>query len=81
MIFLLKITDGWKGGIIDGKEVTIYLSKYETTPPTIQRTQLPLKLSGSYTVHKVLGLILNAAIIRFDLKTVKPSISDRCMCF
>ena len=56
---------------IERDEVSIYHSKYKTTSPAIQRTQFPLILSWTCTVHKVQGVSWNAAVISFDLEKQK----------
>ena len=62
------------------KEVTsIYLNKYKITSPAINRTQFPLMLSWTCTVHKVQDLSLNSAVISLDLENKNCSIKDRCM--
>ena len=45
------------------EETSIYISKNRTTSPAINRTQFPLMLSWSCTVHKVQGLSINAGKI------------------
>ena len=46
----------------------MYLGKYKTTSPTIQRTQFSLKLQWVCTVHKVQVFCLDVAVISFDLE-------------
>ena len=53
------------------EETSIYLSKYKSTLPTIKRTQFPLVLSWTCTVHKVHGFSLTSAVVRFNLEKQK----------
>ena len=53
------------------EETSIYLSKYKSTLPTIKRTQFPLVLSWTCTVHKVHGFSLTSAVARFNLEKQK----------
>ena len=52
---------------IEKAEGTIAIRVNKNSSPVIKRTQLPLMLSWSCTVHKVQGLSLNKAIISFTL--------------
>ena len=56
---------------IKSEERSIYINKYKTTSPAINRTQFLLMLSWACAVQKVQGLSLNSAVIRFDLEKQK----------
>ena len=46
----------------------MYLGKYKTISPTIQRTRFSLKLQWACTVHKVQVFCLDVTVISFDLE-------------
>ena len=50
------------------EETSICLTKYKSTPPAIKRTEFLLVLSWTCTVHKVQGVSLTSAVVRFDLE-------------
>ena len=50
---------------------SIYLSKYKSASPAVKRTQFSLVLSWACTVHRVQGLTLTSAVVRFDLEKQK----------
>ena len=53
------------------EEASIYLSKYKSTSPATERTQLPSVLSWTCTVHKLQVLSLTSAVVSFDLEKQK----------
>ena len=55
---------------IEKCEVDIPISKGSVSP-CIRRTQFPLALSWTCTIHKVQGLSLNEGVVRFELKKHK----------
>ena len=53
------------------EETSIYLSKYKSTSPVTERTQLPSVLSWACTAHKLQGLSLTSVVVSFDLEKQK----------
>ena len=53
------------------EETSIYLSKYKSRSPAIERIQLPSVLSWACTVHRLLGLSLTSLVVTFDLEKQK----------